>query len=105
MSTLVRPRYGFRACKRGQLVTESLRFAREVFELLDDLQCVIRRWQVALIGHDSSCSVPFVSASLGRNDGYATHAAAIRPDTNLMGVDVIPQPFCITQTFVNLVNQ
>ena len=102
---LVRPRGGLRACKRGQLVTESLRFARQVFELLDDLQCVIRRWHVALIGHDSSCSVLFVSAFLARNHGYATHAAAIRPDASLMRIDVVPQPFCVTQAFVNLVNQ
>jgi len=80
-------------------------FARQVFELLDDLQCVIRRWHVAMIGHDSSCSVPFVFASLARNLRYATHATAIRPDTSLMGIDVVPQPFCITQAFVNLVNQ
>jgi len=102
---LIRPRRRLRARQLSQLLTESLGLARQGLELPDDLEGFSRRWHVAMIGHDSPCVLPVVSNVFARSAGNATAATAVGPDIRLRVVDVMPQPFCVTQTLVNLVNQ
>jgi hypothetical protein len=102
---LIRPGRGLRVRQLRQLLTESLRLARQRFELPDDLEGFSRRRHVAMIGHDSPCVLPIVSNVFARSAGNATAATAVGPEIGLRVVDVMPQPFCVTQTLINLVNQ
>ena len=102
---LIGPRRSLRARQLRQLLTESLSLARQRFELPDDLEGFSRRRHVAMIGHNSPCVLPVVPNVFARSAGNATVATAVGPDIRLRVVDVMPQPFCVTQTLVNLVNQ